>query len=180
MKKRRSIKLTFWLIGLGTGMIISGIIGAVCTLNIKEYRQMLFTHHEETRKETSSPVADTLASPKASDMASPSADQVQSPLPTLKNELPAQSPQTDEKQVLDEGKLVSKNETQDTISVYIPEGYNSKQVCEFLEQYQVIDNADAFNKYIIAQGKTKRLTKGYRTLPRHGDYEEILGIIAVK
>ena len=159
MIRDKNKKFIFWLIGFGCGMVLSGIIAILYSLNTKEYRQdftsTLTTQPSkqiELREDTEQKQQQTLQTSETTD----AIDTTTKPIMTTK-------------------------ETQsDTITVYIPKGISATEICSLLQEKDVIANANEFFEYVKEMNKTKRLKYGEIIFPRNANYEVVLYHLSLK
>lgn len=66
------------------------------------------------------------------------------------------------------------------ISFTIERGMSSIAVANLLEKIGLVDDADSFNEYIVAQGKAAVIRTGSFSLPKGSSYQEIMDVITKK
>lgn len=163
----KNLKFTFWLIGFGCGMVVSGIIGVLFTINLQAH---------ETASEPIEIVTDQL---KQRELEEEKKVEV-------KNE-----------QVIQDGKMrldmdVNKQNseitpsseltTTSTIKVVqkkycemeIPKNMSAVEICELLEEKGVISSSEAFLEYVKSQNMQSRLRAGKVKVPILGSHKDIL------
>lgn len=64
-----------------------------------------------------------------------------------------------------------------SIVVTIPDGLYSEDISALLETAGVVDNAAAFNDYLVNSGQDRYITVGARLIPRGSSYEDVARII---
>ena len=64
-----------------------------------------------------------------------------------------------------------------SIVVTIPDGLYSEDIASLLENAGVVDNAAAFNDYLVNSGMDRYITVGARLIPRGSSYEDVARII---
>ncbi len=64
--------------------------------------------------------------------------------------------------------------------VRIPSGANATSVSRALEAQNVIDDADAFNRFIIQKRKSTRLRAGNLKFPLGASYEDVLQVLTTR
>ena len=64
-----------------------------------------------------------------------------------------------------------------SIVVTIPDGLYSEDIASLLENAGVVDNAAAFNDYLVNSGMDRYITVGARLIPRGASYEDVARII---
>ena len=64
-----------------------------------------------------------------------------------------------------------------SIVVTIPDASSSEEICELLETAGVIDNATAFNNFLIQNGRDRYISTGAKLIPRGSSYEDVSRII---
>ncbi|MBR0164465.1 MAG: hypothetical protein IJQ12_07315 [Lachnospiraceae bacterium] len=64
-----------------------------------------------------------------------------------------------------------------SIVVTIPDASSSEEICTLLETAGVIDNANAFNNYLIQNGRDRYISTGAKLIPRGSSYEDVSRIL---
>lgn len=159
----------FWLIGLGCGFILSGIVVMLCLLQVEEYRNSLWKVQDQVGQEQSIQEI------------------------TRKTSLPQTSPENVVTDVPEEiNKIVSSKEEDaelntseieeenDMIKISIPRNLSASQTCEILENEGVVGDGKALTEYIKAEEKTTKLRSGNFIFEENMSYEEILDILLRK
>jgi len=167
MRGANNKKFVFWLIGLGCGMTLSGIMMMILVLNIKEYQQDLVNHFtsSEQKQTTDSLNNDPVSSSEPVETSDNLANNTTEPQDA--NEEPKSEV------VLEE---VKKPET---ITLFIPKDASALRICELLQKEEIISDAQDFSKYIVANKKTKYLKDGEIVFPIGATYEVLLNILVV-
>ena len=63
------------------------------------------------------------------------------------------------------------------VTLRIMGGWPAIRICRFLEENGVIDNAEAFQNYVIAQARTHSLNAGTFTFPLRTNYDEVIRVL---
>lgn len=79
-----------------------------------------------------------------------------------------------------EGVDVQATTENETHTIVITSGMTSGQVSRMLEQAGLVDSADAFDEYLMKNGKTVKLQKGQHILHKNMTYEEIADTLTKK
>lgn len=104
--------------------------------------------------------------------------QPKEPEDTDENDEADKLPQPEEDKADEEQHKLQEEEAQtEEISFTIERGMSSKTVARLLEEKGLIDDAENFNDYIIAQGKAAVIRTGSYSLPKGSSYREILNEI---
>ena len=177
----KRLKLTFWIIGFGCGMVVSGIIGAVLTINvhnsyeIETSNQIIGkTAQDKNEIEESNQVASTPDVPEVNDNEANKEDAHQ-------KELELEPSDKKSEEVTSEETLF--NQIQTTKAQYskvnIPKNITAKQICALLEENKIVASGDDFLAYINSKKKQCYLRNGEFSLPILGDYDEILNELII-
>lgn len=143
-------KFIFWLMGLGCGILLSGIIGTFLSLNI-------LNEEFKVRNEVTSQFNSNNETNRS-------------------NEESNSDNKTNEKNI----PKVSNNKKEETIQLYITSGLSATEICELLEKNQIIKDAIKFKEYVKKQGKVTSLRQGKFEFSRNMSDEEALGILLRK
>ena len=65
-----------------------------------------------------------------------------------------------------------------SIIVTIQDGWYSEEVSSFLESAGVVDDAVAFNTYLVQSGRDKYISPGAKLVPRGATYEDVAKVIS--
>lgn len=169
----KRLKLTFWIIGFGCGMVVSGIIGALLTINVhnpyetEPTNQIIGkTTEDKDEIEDTSQVAST---PEINDH---EAKKEESHKEEIELEL------SDKQSKEAESRETLFNQIQTTKAQYskvdIPKNFTAKQICVLLEENKIVASGEDFLAYINSKKKQCYLKDGELLLPILGEYEEIL------
>lgn len=160
----KNLKFTFWLIGFGCGIVISGIIGALFTINVDAH---------ENSKESIKLEADQLSKHETERV-----EEAQVEMPSVQQDKKKPSNVSEQR----EEKLSAEVSTTSTLKVIeqkyceleIPKNANATQICQLLQEKNVIRDSEEFLEYIKSKGMQNRLRAGKVRLPELGEYETIL------
>ena len=178
----KKMKFTFWLLGFGCGMALTGIIGTFCVLNVKMESQpenvsLAVTEKLDVVETTETPsesISKTSIMPSKTTLEySENQRQEEKQTPSGRVEVTNQDEKA--KETID--KEVGMEEVYKTIT--IPKAVGAKQICDLLEEEGLIDNADDFLTYIKSYKKQRFLKHGELTLPLNVDYERLLEELTV-
>lgn len=161
------MKKTYWLLGFGCGIVLSGIIGAIMALGIQEYS-------EEAAPEVEREMIQSNENLDKGAINNETVDEYK----TEKYE---------QDQTINEGVSTDikveediKVEAPETIEVYVPERMIASEIAMLLEEYGVIEDAITFVEFVREQKKTTKLQDGKLIFDKNGSYEEILEILVGK
>ena len=178
----KKIKFTFWLLGFGCGIALTGIVGTFCALNIEVGKEDVSLgtsslNEQESSRATKSP------QPEISVMSS---EPVEETAPSKKNDaLMEQSPSgipKDEQFVEEIGIGESQAPKEREVaykSITISQTAGASEICKQLEEEGFIEDADAFLAYIKSLKKQRFLKHGELLLPLNVDYERLLEELTV-
>lgn len=164
-KKRQFI---FGLIGLGCGMILSGIFNLLILLNTTEYKNGITLNAKQMIQEelkTESNLEEKEAPVKGARPNKLVVDQNE--VMPQQNEFTAETQKNDglEKEAGGEESL---------ITITIPEKQNATQICELLQAEGVIEDAKDFRDYISEKKMTTKLKEGTIIFRKNMSYNELL------
>ncbi len=169
--------MKYFLRGLGTGLLVAAIV--LCTsyrksnseVNVVEQAKelgMVFPEGTESPDQpTETPAVDSGAavttasddSDKAEKKATESPDSTKKPTATKKPKTTKKSKATEK--------------PNETITVTIRDASQSGSVAKELEKAGVVDDADAFDKYLVENGYGKKVRGGIYKITKGTSYEEI-------
>ena len=167
----KKVKLTFWLIGFGCGMVVTGMIGALLCLNIQtESKEQAYVIKGSMVNESKE---------EKEQMIQESQDEV----PKYSNEVDAKS----ESQIGAERTIHQQEQSQKTneeletamqeekfCEVVIPNNLSASEICKVLEEKGIVEDGKAFLTYIKERKKQTYLKSGHYHLRMNASYEELL------
>ena len=159
----KQIKMTYWLLGFGCGIILSGIVGTICTLNVQEYKNSVVNAKELETIETNN-----------------QGEQIKSDdekVEEYKTEKYEDEIQISDQESPDTDTLELNAELPEEIEIDIPPMSNATEIASILEDAGIIDNSKAFINFLKQNKKTTKLKQGKVTFPKIATYEEILTIL---
>lgn len=160
-KKKQFI---FGLIGLGCGIVLSGIFNLLLLLNTTEYKKGITLSAGQITQEA-------LKSESKEDVLGASTN-----LQSVKDE----ALQNEEDKVVNEEKsdVIEKETTGEVeevlITVTIPPHKTATETCEILEAAGVVSDAKDFRNYISERKMTTKLNEGTFILSKNMTYNELL------
>lgn len=164
----KKIKVTFWIIGFGCGVMVTAMVSILLALNLTK----------------SYDVTDLKAEPIViADESSDETIKQENQLDNIKNEEdiniisePLDQVETqDSKQDPITNKETKKaDKTQETCQITITDDLSGQDICNLLEEKGLVDDGEAFRHYIWSQNKQRSLHSGTLTLPYGLSYEELL------
>ena len=185
MMKR--MKVTFWLLGFGCGVVFMGILGTWIALTLqvdKEQETQVNNHNlleevirdsEENEDDLES--KDSLLNP-AEDKNNLQADIINN------NEMIVDNKEEliggEQLQILEENQATEQVEEiieEAYCEVFIPSTSGSGDICRLLEAAGVVEDGEAFHEYIKVKGKQKYLKDGTFNFPKDANYETLLKIL---
>lgn len=156
-------KFIFWLMGLGCGILLSGMLGTFLSLNIlsNEFKLVNDTLMENKKSNEISEVKDELTEEQIIQRALDLGMKFES----ITNEITKEQTQ-------------GKDKDEDvTVKIYVSSGLGATGICKLLEENKVIADANEFREYIRKQDKLTSLREGEFEFPRNIGYEEALKIL---
>lgn len=143
-------KWIYLIIGIGCGILLSGMVMIALSLEYGKTYTNVMNQHAIEKKE-------------------------------LQQEIKGyQQTMKDYKQEIDDTHN-NKNNPYEVQEVYkkvqIPSSTTSNQIALFLEEQGIVDEADAFQEFLVQKGKTRKLRTGVKYFPLHGNYDEILQVL---
>lgn len=185
MKKKE--KFIYWFIGLGCGVMVSGLAIIFVGLNMTSSQQEKQTfnynslvspvtqNQDKENKASSSQIEEDTSQNTYRDKETA---MVTTDVET--EDVKSKDPETVDVEHVEQE--VPKENPISSIQTYkwvdIPNTYSASQMCVFLEQEGIIEDAKAFRTYIRQQDMTRKLLSGKRYLPIKGEYKDILNILA--
>lgn len=162
MKQNR---LTFWLIGFGCGMIVTGMISAVIGLNISINTQKNISDNVNILKDENTQVSMEINREKP--LKENTIDTSLNTETVINNKNNSEVYVTE---TLDD----TIEHTPEFCEVKIPSRVSASMICQILEEHGIVENGQDFLKYIKEQKKQTLLKSGDYTLQIGASYEEIL------
>lgn len=169
--KIRNSKFIFWLMGLGSGMILSGIIGAIFVLNLNEYKTAV-SNINQSKTSTESAVAaseESIAAPEITpDETMPASEQIQTV--DAESEVPVQTPE----EVPSATPASEESSQEELLEIDIPSYFTAMEISKLLEEKHVVDDWEKFKDFMREQKMTTKLKAGKHLVPLNASYEEVL------
>lgn len=160
----KSVKLTFWLIGFGCGIIIAGIAGALITINVSGDEKNTVAGEVAVMSQEKSQVIEEEIPPHNEEIIQPNLLQNQAV-----NEEEVEQIEISEEEIEN-----APNQADRFYEITIPSNVTASQICMMLQEHGIIENSDEFLAYIKERKKQTLLKSGRYKLPVGGTYEEIL------
>lgn len=163
----KQIKMTYWLLGFGCGIILSGIVGTICTLNVQEYKISVSSTEELEPIETNN----------QDEEIKPDNEKVEEyKTEKYEDEIQVSNQDSSETDRLEVNAQIPE-EIPEEIEIYIPSMSNATEIAGILEDAEIIDDSKAFIDFLKQNKKTTKLKHGKITFPKIVTYEEILSIL---
>lgn len=162
----KQIKKTYWLLGFGCGIVLSGIIGAVTALGIQDdskkisgvlEQQVEQTYEKQNQNRQDNETVDEYKTQKY--------EEKQDVNESVS--LPTNIPHVEAKEI-------------ETIEVYIPSKAIAREIATILHEHGVVDDATSFLEFVREQKKTTKLKDGNLTFVKNASYEEVLNTLTGK
>lgn len=171
----RKRQFIFGLIGLGCGMVLSGIFNLLIVLNTTEYKNGITLNASQMMQEELNSENKQVEKEAAIEATGPS------DLTTKSKQTNSSQKETqfkEDENVISSQKadnLLEDIEDEDSvITVIIPEEQSATQICELLEVEGVIKDAKSFREYLSEKKMTTKLKEGTITLRKNMSYNELL------
>lgn len=162
----KQIKRTYWLLGFGCGIVLSGIIGAITALGIqddgKKISNVLQQQVEQTYKKQDQNTQDNETEDEYKTQKYEEKHEVNESV-----SLPTNIPDVEVKEI-------------ETIEVYIPSKATAREIATILHEHGVVDDATSFLEFVREQKKTTKLKDGNLTFVKNESYEEVLNTLTGK
>lgn len=159
----KKLKMTYWLLGFGCGIILSGIVGVFCSLNIR-LETSAINHNEPT----------TVVGNNSEEENKPIKHNIEK---EYKSEKYEEENAKSDTQALSNEKIEDVKETSSTIQVHIPTQSGATDIAQILKLADVIDDANAFISFIKDQNKATQLKHGDIVFSKNLTYEQVLEIL---
>lgn len=198
MKKNHTDKLVYYMMGIGSGIILSGIIMLALLLNVKEIYQyglnqatQLPSHNTEmdggnklpeeaTDKEKTD---DWTENDQIHNQITDHPVNAENTMPVDQESAVLTSEYNSENNIEKEQSIQFPKEeeaSQEVIKIIIPKNYGSSQICKLLQEHGIVEDAEKLQEYIKQQGKMTKLRSGEFYFTKGLEYEEILNILMRK
>ncbi|WP_054738666.1 endolytic transglycosylase MltG [Cellulosilyticum ruminicola] len=171
----RKRQFIFGLIGLGCGMVLSGIFNLLIVLNTVEYKNGVTLNtnqiiQEEMKSESKLKEKETsIEKMKPNELAAKPNE-----IKEAVNEMTLKQNEVEvKKQETSRSEKVIDNEDEE-ITIIIPEEQSATQICELLQAEGVIKDAKEFRAYIGEKEMTTKLKEGTIILRKNMSYNELL------
>ena len=165
----KNLKFTFWLIGFGCGIVVSGIVGTLFTINLEAHEtksepskleaKQLNEGEEEANTDTGIKLGQTEEIKKEKGSTNISEQILQE--------------NHDEVSTASTLKVIEKKYCE----IEIPKNVSAMEICYLLEQNNIIENKDTFLEYIKRKKMQGRLRAGKIKFPVLGEEEEVLNAL---
>lgn len=175
----KKVKVTFWIMGFGCGIVLAGMIGTLVSLKtvgriqeIQEENKITsqieqqvtdqeFKNEDNKYKEQSSTLNEINNNSQMENI----------------NNNEAIANNKEESVGNTENESIETNNDKMYQEVFIPSTSGSGDICRILEAAGVIEDGDAFHEYIKAKNKQKYLKDGTFSFPKDADYETLLKML---
>lgn len=166
-KKRQ---LIFGLIGLGCGIVLSGILNLLLLLNTTEYKNGITLNVSQKAQSTLETESEETEHNRLNDVQA-AKDEV------LQNENAAEG--SVQQSLVTETEITADELEKESVTVTIPPKMTASQTCDLLEAAGVINDAKDFKNYISEKRMTTKLNEGTFVLSKNMEYNEILDKLMV-
>lgn len=191
---RISMKLKYYMRGLGIGIILTTLIFTIGNpkekLSDDEVRQRAEALGMVTKEDSSSGLDKILDNAKLTVTSAPSDSPIiptKEPTPTAtptakptQEPTKAPTPKPTHQPTAVPKPTKAAGETATKVSFTIKSGMSSGEVAIVLKEAGLVTNADAFNQYIVKSGKASIIRVGSYSIPSDATYDEIIKMITTK
>ena len=162
----KQVKLTFWLIGFGCGIVITGITGALITLNISTngVEQVVSSDGLENQATKQFVVENQEIHTTEEELQEIQKSDQQVETKIQQNDM--ESNQSVE--------VTDQEEIEQLCEVIIPNKVTASEICQILQECGVVEDGTELLAYIKERKQQTLLKSGKLILPIGGTYEEIL------
>lgn len=164
----KKIKLTYWLLGFGCGIALSGMMGILYSLNIQGYRSD--TSNDQSLVVTSDASQNLIKENESHKLQEYKTEKYEEQEAIIEQGGSEQEPSNKEQ---------SSRETiaSEVLEVYIPSQSRAMDIAKILEAAGVLEDSNAFITFIEEQNKTTKLRHGSLVFAKNLNYKEILDIL---
>ena len=173
-KKRQFI---FGLIGLGCGIVLSGILNLLLLLNTTEYKKgITLNASQKAQSILEGEDKETVATLPAEveDAAEEIAQGEKVEVKKVNEQVAENKEASDNQEEAIEVKKSTDKDIVEEVTVTIPPKMTASDTCEILEAAGVIDDAKDFRDYISERKMTTKLNEGTFVLSKNMSYNELL------
>ena len=186
------MKLKYFMRGLGLGIVLTTLIITISNpkqkltddqiKNRAEKLGMVMKDEKSSNLDKALKDMDLSTTPKPSDSVKPT--KIPTPEPTVKPTMePTKAPKDDSSSSKDTSKDTSKDsdkkqkDQSDKVMVTIRSGMSSSQVAKLLVSKGLIEDAQAFNHYLVNLNKSGLIRVGKFSVSKDANYDDIIDII---
>lgn len=155
----KRIKMTFWIIGFGCGMMVTAMIGVLLSLNLST------TKIEE-------PIVKAIVSESNDKQNKPNNIKKDETIVNIESQ--ENKALTEVQKEAEEEKKIETTDKPKSCEITILDHYSGNDICQLLEEKGLVDNAESFRQYIWSQNKEKSLYSGTINIPYGLSYAELL------
>jgi len=168
----KRLKLTFWILGFGCGMVVTGIIGTLLSLNI----EVDTTKQSDKTEQVSEIKEESLVQKETGVLETVDAKETLNETTSINHTLSSEGKLGEHAEEQGESQEtqqveISQNEV---CEITIPSDLSASQICEILEKNNIVESGKDFLAYVKERKKQTYMQSGHYTLPIHADYEELL------
>lgn len=164
MENNKKVMFISAIIGIGIGLLMSGIILIFLIYNVNNKNIPSTTNSENISKDDSKVEAKIENSGPKNTVITPNGEK-------------AKTKEIKEKANIGPTKEEKINMDLETIEIEISETATASQIADLLEKGGVIPNAREFRSYIISKGADRTLIHGRKTFEKNSDYETVLKVL---
>ena len=167
----KKVKLTFWLIGFGCGIVVTGMIGALLCLNVKvEPKDQVYAINDSISNQLEEEKALMIQESQIETQKHSNEVNAKSESQTVAETKFTQQ-DSDQKNNQDFGTVI---EEEKFCEVVIPSNLSASEICKLLEEKGIVEDGKAFLAYIKERKKQTYLKSGHYNLQINVSYEELL------
>lgn len=166
----KKIKLTFWIIGFGCGVMVTAMVGMILSLNMEQSTPQAALKTEPIIKATTKNVVEDNKQEQTINIKNEEDVNIEEETLEVKDTLN----QTEEMTHANASLENEEKEEPKTCQITISDEFSGQDICNLLEEKGLVDDGEAFRHYIWSQNKQRALHSGTITLPYGLSYEELL------
>lgn len=181
----KHVKITFWILGFGCGVILTGIIGVLVSLKANYSVQKMLLEEKYKVQQIEADQTSPIENQKMQNNGDLQGEQKEANKKVIASAEPSETAKQDQNSTKINTKVnnqvsnqKSENQKSEQVvgkkGVTIPSRMSASEICTLLEKEGIVDDGKAFLDYIKKQKKQALLRAGYYELSVGGSYLEIL------
>ena len=172
------MKFKYYLRGIGIGIVVTTIIFMVLiAIHKNDEKQPGVRENDMESKTVASLEEDTQTSPAPKEQTPQKKEDTEK---EIKKPAGTEEPESEKEEETEKKEEQTKKDMQDKIRIEIGGGEFSDDVCRKLEAEGLIDDAKAFNEFLIEKDYDNSILPGVYDVPKDSTYEEIAALLTTK